>query len=221
MTRTIRRTSVVAAGIRRGLLVAACTLVALSCGDDDDNQGYPAGSGNPAGVGNHCEVDADCATGVCYVGPGGGYCTSVCSAEGDLSACPPDTVCKPIQGGPMRCLLICGSASSCYGMDECPTEYCPSGSSCVAVSGSTYRACEPEPTPLQILMNIPRAHLGKKLKGSRLYDGPCRRLTLEATGDELLAPVIDGEVYEGVRTVSFTTGPRVRIPKVVGRTPAN
>ena len=38
---------------------------------------------------------------------------------------------------------------------------------------------------------------------------------MEATGDELLAPVIDGEIYRNLRSVAFRLGPRVRIPKVV------
>jgi hypothetical protein len=128
---------------RQLVLLTGCTLLPLGCGDDDDD-GWR--NGNPAGVGNHCATDADCATGECYVGPGGGYCTSPCSTEGDISECPPDTVCKPIQGGPRRCLLICGSESSCYGLDECPTNYCPDGSSCVTVSNTDHMACEPDPT---------------------------------------------------------------------------
>jgi hypothetical protein len=111
-----------------------------ACGDDDDK-----GSGNPAGVGNHCERNEDCATRECYLGPGGGYCTSPCSQEGDTSECPVDTVCKPIQGGARRCLLICGSQTSCGDIDACEGLYCPQGSSCVAISNSSLRACEPAP----------------------------------------------------------------------------
>jgi diacylglycerol kinase family enzyme len=73
------------------------------------------------------------------------------------------------------------------------------------------------PSPLQIIMNIPRMHLGMTMIGDDLIDGPCREMTLEATGDELLAPVIDGEYYPNLRRVTFKVGPRVRIPKVVGR----
>jgi hypothetical protein len=78
-----------------------------------------------------------------------------------------------------------------------------------------------EPSPLRIIMNIPRMHFGMQMKGERVYDGPCRELTMEAIGDEPLAPVIDGEFYEGVRRLAFTVGPRVRIPKVVGRVAPN
>ena len=110
------------------------------CSDDDS-----PGGGNPAGIGNHCQADADCATGECYLGPGGGYCTSPCTDEGDTSQCPLDTVCKPIQGGPRRCLLICGSITSCGDVEDCDELFCPLGSSCVSISNSSLQACEPEP----------------------------------------------------------------------------
>jgi hypothetical protein len=118
------------------LIVAAV----MACSDDDENS-VPR---NAAGVGNHCARDADCPTGTCYLGPGGGYCTVPCSDEGDTAACPVDTVCKPIQGGPARCLLICGSSSTC-GETSCGDGYCPTGSSCVSVSDTSARACEPLP----------------------------------------------------------------------------
>ena len=109
------------------------------CGDDGSNDG------NPDGVGNACESDEDCETNECYIGPGGGYCTSECVTEGEIDGCPDDTVCKPIQGGARRCLLICGSASACDGDPECQDEYCPDGSSCVSVGNTDALACEPDP----------------------------------------------------------------------------
>jgi hypothetical protein len=128
--------------------LAACVAFALilspallGCGDDDDD----APPRHPQGVGNYCEADTDCPTGVCYIGPGGGYCTAECEDEGDTAACPVDTVCKPIQGGPARCLLICGSDTSCGSIDDCGEQYCPNGSSCVAVSMSDFAGCEPDP----------------------------------------------------------------------------
>jgi hypothetical protein len=129
--------------MRRAGAIAFFTAVGLAmsaaCGGDDN-----AGPLNPAGVGNHCAKNEDCATLNCYLGRAGGYCTSACASEGDTSQCPLDTVCKPIQGGPARCLLVCGSASTC-GERTCPDAFCPIGSSCVSVSGTSLRACEPEP----------------------------------------------------------------------------
>jgi diacylglycerol kinase family enzyme len=74
------------------------------------------------------------------------------------------------------------------------------------------------PSPVTVVMNLPRMTRGKELRGRELIDRPCRELTLEAVGDELLAPVIDGEYYRNLRKVSFKLGPRVRIPKVVADT---
>jgi diacylglycerol kinase family enzyme len=72
-------------------------------------------------------------------------------------------------------------------------------------------------SPLTVIRQIPRMHLGKQLRGKNLVDRACREMTVEATGDELLAPIIDGEYYRNLRTLTFKLGPRLRIPKVVGR----
>ena len=130
---------------RRWIVVFLVCFMPTACGDDDDGGGYPAGTGNPSGVGNHCDNDADCQTGDCYLGPGGGYCTTACTNEGSTAQCPVDTVCKPIQGGAARCLLVCGSESACYGQTECKERWCPSGSSCVSVANADLWGCEPDP----------------------------------------------------------------------------
>jgi diacylglycerol kinase family enzyme len=70
--------------------------------------------------------------------------------------------------------------------------------------------------PLGIVANLPRMHLGKQMRGKKVVDRACRTMTVEAIGEELLAPIIDGEYYRNLRRVSFTIGPRLRIPKVVG-----
>jgi hypothetical protein len=126
----------------RSMLAVSFALVigVLACGDDPP----PAGSGNPAGVGSRCGRNEDCKTNNCYLGNGGGYCTTTCSNEGSTGECPVDTVCKPIQGGARRCLLVCGSATSC-GQTTCPDAFCPTKSSCVSVSNTSLRACEPDP----------------------------------------------------------------------------
>ena len=57
---------------------------------------------------------------------------------------------------------------------------------------------------------------GEEMKGRNILDRPCREMKLEAVGKELLAPIIDGEFYRNVKSVSYRVGPRVRIPKVLG-----
>ena len=71
------------------------------------------------------------------------------------------------------------------------------------------------PSPWAIIRNIPRMARGEEMKGRNILDRPCREMKLEATGGELLAPIIDGEFYRDVKTIEFRIGPRVRIPKVV------
>lgn len=72
------------------------------------------------------------------------------------------------------------------------------------------------PTPLQIVRNLPRMHRGKDMIGRGIIDRPCRSMTMEAIpGGELLEPIIDGEYYRGIKQLTFSLGPRVRIPKVV------
>jgi hypothetical protein len=71
----------------------------------------------------------------------------------------------------------------------------------------------------QIIRNIPRMYLGKRMIGDGLYDGPCREMTVEAVGEECLAPVVDGEYYDNLRKITFSIGPRLRIARVEGRRP--
>jgi hypothetical protein len=71
------------------------------------------------------------------------------------------------------------------------------------------------PSPWGIIRNLPRMARGEELRGRDILDRPCREMVVEATGEELLAPVIDGEFYRNVTKLVFHIGPRVRIPKVV------
>lgn len=74
------------------------------------------------------------------------------------------------------------------------------------------------PSPLAMVGNIPNMYLGKQLRGRKVIDRACREMIIEATGDELLEPIIDGEYYRNVKSLSFKVGPRVRIPRVVAET---
>jgi hypothetical protein len=72
------------------------------------------------------------------------------------------------------------------------------------------------PSPVTVFFNLHRMHQGKELRGRRVIDRACRELVVQATGDELLCPVVDGEYYGNLREIRFRVGPRVRIPKVTG-----
>jgi diacylglycerol kinase family enzyme len=71
------------------------------------------------------------------------------------------------------------------------------------------------PSPWGIIRNLPRMARGEEMRGRNILDRPCREMTMEATGDDLLAPIIDGEFYRNVKRLAFHVGPRVRIPKVI------
>jgi hypothetical protein len=71
------------------------------------------------------------------------------------------------------------------------------------------------PSPWAIIRNLPRMARGDEMRGRNILDRPCREMILEASGDELLAPIIDGEFYRNVKKLAFRIGPRVRIPKVI------
>jgi hypothetical protein len=71
------------------------------------------------------------------------------------------------------------------------------------------------PSPWGIIRNLPRMARGEEMRGRNILDRPCRELLMEAAGDDLLAPIIDGEFYRNVKRLAFHIGPRVRIPKVI------
>ena len=71
------------------------------------------------------------------------------------------------------------------------------------------------PSPFAMVRNLPRMHLGKEIRDRSLLDRACREMTVEATNGELLNPVVDGEYYRDVRSLTFRVGPRVRIPRIV------
>ena len=71
------------------------------------------------------------------------------------------------------------------------------------------------PTPWGIIRNLPRMARGQEMRGRDVLDRPCREMIIEATSDELLEPIIDGEYYRNVKRLVYRVGPRVRIPKVV------
>jgi diacylglycerol kinase family enzyme len=73
------------------------------------------------------------------------------------------------------------------------------------------------PSPWGVIRNLPRMIRGQEMRGRNVLDRPCREMKMEAAGGELLAPIIDGEYYRHVKSITFRVGPRVRIPKVVAR----
>jgi diacylglycerol kinase family enzyme len=71
-----------------------------------------------------------------------------------------------------------------------------------------------EPTPLEIIRNIPRMHLGLAMQARRLHDKAGETVEMEATSDELLCPVVDGEIYQNIKRMTVSIGPLIRVPYV-------
>ncbi len=69
------------------------------------------------------------------------------------------------------------------------------------------------PGVLAVVRNVPHLFTGGRMP-NEMFEAAAETLEVEATGDEPLAPVIDGEVFRGLRSVRVTPGPRVRIPQV-------
>jgi len=72
-------------------------------------------------------------------------------------------------------------------------------------------------SPAVIVANIPRMVAGRALRGAGVTDRSCTTMRMEAVGDELLAPVIDGEYYRDIRWAAFSLGPRLRVPRIVAK----
>jgi diacylglycerol kinase family enzyme len=73
------------------------------------------------------------------------------------------------------------------------------------------------PTPLHMVKSLPKMYLGKSIESPQIADRPCTGMSVEVLGDELLAPIIDGEYYRNIKKLVFSAGPRLRIPKITSR----
>lgn len=71
-----------------------------------------------------------------------------------------------------------------------------------------------EIVPREIILALPALARGGAIPSERLREVSGREMTIEALGDEALAPIIDGECYQGLSELSVRLGPRVRIPRV-------
>jgi diacylglycerol kinase family enzyme len=67
----------------------------------------------------------------------------------------------------------------------------------------------------QIVAALPALLRGRPITTSPdLRDTAGHVMEIEATGEELLRPVVDGEIYEGIRKLRLSPGPRIRVARV-------
>lgn len=68
--------------------------------------------------------------------------------------------------------------------------------------------------PWELAANLPNLVLGTPIWGRKVYDGPARHLRVVAHPGDVLDPVIDGELFFGLRELDVEAGPRLEIPLV-------
>ncbi len=67
-------------------------------------------------------------------------------------------------------------------------------------------------SPMEIIQALPRVVLGRSVHGAHFTECAAEEMQIEALGDELLAPIIDGESLPGVQRLMVRRGPIIRIP---------
>ena len=70
------------------------------------------------------------------------------------------------------------------------------------------------PSMLEVARCVPRLIAGGTMVG--VHEAAATALEVEALGEEALCPVIDGEIFRGVRRLRVGPGPLLRIPRVPG-----
>jgi hypothetical protein len=70
------------------------------------------------------------------------------------------------------------------------------------------------PSFAEVLVNLPKLAVGRKLSLDSLYDGPGQHLRAVARDGAHIDPVIDGELFYGLSEIDITRGPEVRVVKI-------
>lgn len=67
---------------------------------------------------------------------------------------------------------------------------------------------------IDVIVNLPNMVMGTPIWGRRVFDGPASELAVTAAPSHNLDPVIDGELFYGLRKLDISRGPKLRIPVV-------
>lgn len=70
--------------------------------------------------------------------------------------------------------------------------------------------------PKEMILALPSLARGGAIRSKGLWEKSGVEMRVEALTDEALAPIIDGESFEGLIELVVRLGPRVRVPRVVG-----
>lgn len=69
-------------------------------------------------------------------------------------------------------------------------------------------------TPLGVVANVPSLVLGAPIIGRHVFDDRALEVSIVATANDLLMPVIDGEQFDAQSRLSLSLGPRLKIPQL-------
>jgi hypothetical protein len=73
-----------------------------------------------------------------------------------------------------------------------------------------------EIAPTEIIRAFPALYRGRSIRSARLVDTSGTEMTVDALGDELLSPIIDGERVDDVARLRVRCGPAIRVPVIAG-----
>lgn len=68
--------------------------------------------------------------------------------------------------------------------------------------------------PMEMIRALPSLARGDKIPSEYLVEKAGQEMRIEATGEEPLAPILDGESFENLRTLTVRPGPRIRIARI-------
>ncbi len=71
--------------------------------------------------------------------------------------------------------------------------------------------------PTEMIRALPDLYRGRAIKSRHLTEVQGREMHIEALGGELLRPVIDGELFDGIVELTVRRGPSIRVPRLPSR----
>lgn len=68
--------------------------------------------------------------------------------------------------------------------------------------------------PTEIIRALPDLYRGRAIKSEHLFEKSGQEMHVEALGDELLSPIIDGEIFRGLSHMTVRRGPVIWVPRI-------
>ncbi len=68
--------------------------------------------------------------------------------------------------------------------------------------------------PTEIIRALPDLYRGRAIKSEHLFEKAGQEMHVEALGDELLSPIIDGEIFRGLSRMTVRRGPVIWVPRI-------